>query len=454
MTNERLTRQELSWLLAQEARGAARALREGVAQRKQPAGGVTITDAPAVETTLDALDDAIDKLSELQAGSVGKSARRGRIDLAALLYEIAPGARIAIEPGAGTEVFGEESDLRRMLHVLLSQTHSDPGLGGAAATPVISVRRDGHWVRIGVELGPDSSANLELEQRWLNRMAIRHGGRLELEGGTQSIFLPADGASDQREVAELRRELEQAQQLGEVYARELAAAFAAGDAPAARSEPPAADVATARLEMLVSVASSMQRDVRALTEALRADASEAAASLGERMSTRAAALSAHGAELARAAAADPREAELTFDPADGIRAAVADAGGRAARHAVALETELEALEPLRAARGLFELVVRSLIDHAIVATPRGEPVRVRGRRLPRGLELAVEDGAPLVPASAWQDLVRHRVDPAGLGRPRGLALLAAEAASDVLGGKLAIRESAAGRSELVFVLEG
>jgi hypothetical protein len=128
---DRLTRQELSWLLAQEARGAAKALREGVTQFK-PSSEARDESVSGVETTLDALDDAIFMLGSLQPGSAGQAvsstSRRGRIDLAALLCEVAPNARIALEPGAGTEVFGDESELRRMLHLVVAQASgSTPG---------------------------------------------------------------------------------------------------------------------------------------------------------------------------------------------------------------------------------------------------------------------------------------------------------------------------------------
>src|SRR5688572_15635713 len=218
VSQERLTRHEISWLLAQEARGAARALREGVSQLRQgpsvPLIINTPSEAPPVETTLDALDDAISMLSELNTATRGAKARRGRIDLAALLMDLAPDTRMAIEPGAGTEVFGDEQDLRRMLNLLVTQAGS--AQAGAAE---VTIRRQAEWVKVSVELGPDAGSQ-ELERRWLSRMATRHGGWVELEGGTQAIFLPADGASDQREVVELRKELEQAQQLGETYARE------------------------------------------------------------------------------------------------------------------------------------------------------------------------------------------------------------------------------------------
>ena len=238
MPQDRLTRHELSWLLAQEARGAARALREGVTQLKQPAAQEPrIVESAPVETTLDALDDAITMLNALHSGSRSKS-RRGRIDLAALLYEVAPNTRIAIEPGAGTEVFGQEDELRRMLHLLVHQSDAASGSPGSAAAPEVKVRRQDSWVKISVELGPDAQGAAELERRWLSRMATRHGGWVELEGGTQSIFLPADGAADQREVVELRKELEQAPAFSpEPSSRTLQAGTGAGEARVERDVP-------------------------------------------------------------------------------------------------------------------------------------------------------------------------------------------------------------------------
>ena len=285
VSNEKLTRQELSWLLAQEARGAAKALREGVTalSKPPPAGDMP---APPVETSLDALDDAIGRLGELQLGQSNK-ARRGRIDLAALLCDIAPSARIAMEPGAGTEVFGEEAELRRMLHLLVSQTNTGSGASGELGGSGVEIRRHGEWVKISVELGPDASPTAELERRWLSRMAVRHGGRLELEGGVQTMWLPADGASDQREVAALRKELEQAQQLGEAYARELAQVFTTSDATQTEATP-GFDEARVRFETLLSTLATLARTMRAWLDGTRAtlDADAAARDTVEAMRKR------------------------------------------------------------------------------------------------------------------------------------------------------------------------
>src|SRR5215510_10764588 len=245
--SDRLTRQELTWLLTQEARSAAEKLRKGVAVLSTEIRGQTDPPAPNVEPELDALDDAMKMLATLHTGSATRS-RRGRIDLAALLWEVAPNARVSIEPGSGTEVFGDESELRRMLQVLVGSTNFASS-GSEMGAPELSIRREGSEIRVSVMLGPDSSANAETERAWLSRMATRYGGRLELEGATESILLPADGANDQREVADLRRELEAAQRQGEAYARELAAVFSYSQSPPPRfsSQPAEANKALSAL---------------------------------------------------------------------------------------------------------------------------------------------------------------------------------------------------------------
>src|SRR5689334_11281080 len=113
-----------------------------------PAAPAVTPQAPdvRVETTLNALDGAIDLLSELESGPAAPK-RRGRIDLVALMMELSPGAKISFEPGAGTEVAGDESEFRRMLHVLVGQASSVGG-GGKDTTSGVHVRREGDWVRV------------------------------------------------------------------------------------------------------------------------------------------------------------------------------------------------------------------------------------------------------------------------------------------------------------------
>ncbi len=174
------------------------------------------------ERHLNALDEAISLLATLQQPAQAKAKRRGRIDLAALLYDLAPNCNLSIEPGAGTEVIGDEHELRRMFHLLLNQSMG--GVGEDATLRTIELRRQNQWIHIRVELGPDTAATSDVERRWLSRMAVKHGGRLELHGRKQVVILPAE-SSNQEEVEQLKRELQQAQLLGEAYAKELATAL-------------------------------------------------------------------------------------------------------------------------------------------------------------------------------------------------------------------------------------
>lgn len=466
MSKDRLTRHELSWLLAQEARGAAHALREGVTQLKQPplprtpGPDVKITlSEPAlssapVESNLDALEDAINMLSALNSGSRGKT-RRGRIDLAALLYEVAPNARISIEPGAGTEVFGEETDMRRMFHMLVNQDSSPTAQTGPSE---VEIRRQGEWVKIGVQLGPDTAAAADVERRWLSRMATRYGGWVELEGGTQSIFLPADGASDQREVVELRKELEQAQQLGEAYARELAAVVTAGDL---RSEiPPTAPPETGidRLELLQNTASALQRVLRHWLDGLRSDTAELVQELGEQaplaqsFSRRVTVGIELLGDLGLLTECDLTETVKRVDVTELAREAVQAVEARAARHDVTIEVRLPERAAFETRPSELRVLLRALLHHAIAATPRTEHVFLSVVPTEMGMLVSVEDGGPVVPEASRTDVIQHRTDPASFGRPAGVSLLVADVIGGVLGGGAGMREGRAGRTEIWLVL--
>ena len=262
MSKGRLTRQELGWLLTQEAAGAAERLRTGVQILKSnpppEAGG-----AAGLDATLDALDDTMKMLSSLHNRPVRVTGRRGRIDLAALLWEVAPDARTAIEPGSGTEVFGDEAELRRMLQLLVEH--------GSGAGSQVSIRRDGDMVKVAVVLGPDATATAEAERAWLSRMATRYGGRLDLEGGMEIFSLPADAERVEREA--LEKELDEARKQGEAYARELAAAFTTseeGVSPSTFPPPLAGTDVGDRVAVLVRVAGGIATELRSLlTPAIR-----------------------------------------------------------------------------------------------------------------------------------------------------------------------------------------
>lgn len=447
MTTGRLTRQELGWLLAQEARGAAKILRQDVTLLSQPppADLAALVPQPEirVSSTLDALEDAIGMLSELESGPGSKGARRGRIDLAALLWEIAPTATISIEPGAGTEVFGEEADLRRILHVLVLLSNSTGGGQEVASSP-IRIRREGDWIRIGVDLGPDVSASTVLERRWLSRMATQMGGHLDLEGGSMALLLPADASTDQSEVADLRKELEQAQQLGEAYARELATVFAAGQPPEVEVPVDHPDIAARRFELLIGFSSALHRTLSPIFRALKGDSD------GQDSGAPSDALASHVssgyeivAEIGRIAACPHAEASETVDLVRVLKDAFSECEARAGRHGIQLSLSAPPELLIASRPRALALLVRQVLFHALEATPRGGTVGA-GLVAEGGALLTVRDGGTMVPAGARADLLRHRVDPASLGRPPGLSLIVAGSVAAYLGATLRLSESPAG----------
>ncbi len=448
MTEDRLTRAELAWLLAQEARGAARVLREEVTQLTAPAPSAIVeVRGPAIAGSLDALDDAINAISALQRQ--GPSSRRSRIDVASLLGTLAPQARMAFAPGHGTEVFADENDLKRMFQVLLSPTSGvADALPGEALD--LEIRGEGDFVRISVPFGPDQSATAEIERRWLRRMAFRLGGRFELGCGERVLYLPTGGASAQQEVDALRRELEQARLLGEAYARELAEVFASSVASPPSDDPAALPAGSAKLEGLRHVCAAIVRRVRPVLDGLNADVAELRreldpnSALPRSLAQRASSIRELAAELDRVATCPPETVRATIDVGPLCRAVAAEADEHAARDGVEVRVAAAMAGTIDAPVAIFTLLVRSLVDHAIAATPREATVWLEAASTPRGLLLRCRDAGPSVPARARADLLLHRVDPTSLGRPAGVALLVIDAVATILGATVSLEDDPAG----------
>jgi hypothetical protein len=366
--------------LTQEARGAARKLRVEVGEMRSTGTEPDEDRASSLpgELTLDQLDNAIDVLSQLEAEP--RSRRKGLLDLAAILYELAPDWQVMLEPGAGTQVSGDEEEYRRMLQVLLTQS----GIGRFAEnTPAVEIRRDGEWVRVTTGLGPDVASSGELERRWLSRMAVRLGGRYELLGKSHSLVLPADN-DDRVELKALRDELLQAQQLGQSYALELAQAMSTADRGLATEE-------------------------RTAHEAVR-------------WALRAAALSGAGASetLACIARVDPSEASNEVRVAGVVERALERVATLARSRGVLLEAA--AIEgSCEASPALFEAQLELLLRHALQATPSGDSVGVRAVERDGAVRIEVEHGVELD-----QGGLQVRVAPPSTSesRPPSFALLA------------------------------
>ena len=409
MPSDRLTRQELSWLLAQQARSAADTLRRGVTslapklEEKSP-------EANEVSTTLDALDDAMRTLASLHSSGTSHG-RRGRIDLAALLLEIAPGARVEIEPGRGTEVFGDEVEMRRMVQMLVSLGAA--GTGPVETSDTVTVRREGELIKVAVALGPDSSASSRMEQAWLHRMATRHGGKLVLGSGEVTLELPGGDGDERREVEGLRKELAAAQEQGEAYARELASMFARTDTS---MPPPSSLMGTDPEEGFLPLAN--------LTRQLALHLKPEVAALVKE-SPRAQVVATWLGALARFADAAEGE-EVGSAPASELLALPADVERAARQRGVTVE--------IAPPTGIAKVRVREasavaalLIAHCVEATPRGGVVSVSGLVADDGLTITVTDGGCRVPIAARTRLVSLETDPSTVGRPPGVELFLADA---------------------------
>lgn len=464
MTGERLTRSELGWLLAQEARGAASALRAEVKEMRAslrpppPADSDAATDAasgtlkaglPAGararlpsehfaegedrisslpgERHLNALDEAINLLAGLQQPAQAKTKRRGRIDLAALLYDLAPNCNLAIEPGAGTEVIGDEHELRRMFHLLLNQ--STGGVGEDATLRTIELRRQDQWIHIRVDLGPDTAATSDIERRWLSRMAVKHGGRLELHGRKQVVILPAE-TSNQEEVEQLKRELQQAQLLGEAYAKELATALSQDAEPGRLSLDDAFALNAADNKTddgyvaMRSLAAAILPVFQRLARGDKPDSIDAWVSM----------LNAVARPSLGSTAARPTK-PVPVQLRDVVRNAMTSVNTNAHRRGVrVVESSLDDAVIITSPETLATLV-ELLMSHAIDATPTGADVTVRVRS---DKTLEVADGGPAVPPHMAQALLLGAVDPPSIGRPANIGLVIAAALASDLGATLSL----------------
>ncbi len=465
MAKGKLTRQELGWLLMQEAQGAAERLRKGVTALTQapPPPGV---DAMGVDATLSALDDAMKGLAHLHSRPPGARGRRGRIDVAALLWEVAPEARVSIAPGSGTEVFGDEAELRRMLHVMV-------GFGSGTGS-VITIRREGDEVVTGIVLGPEGSTISDTERAWLARMALRYGGRFELEGSTEVLSLPAEGVEEVRDdVARLRKELDEARKQGEVYARELASVLSATEesAPMSTAPPPATSAVdrqavlvrfaggvTAALRMMLSPVGRELSELRAVaTSGNGAPAGLEAAPLRTALEERMEAIRGKLlvvqdflSELTAIGDADPLEARRSVDLVEVARAEVRALSPRALRAGVTVDVQTIPPDPgiqvmATVAPRSAAAVLRALLAHAVLATPRGARATVTvlapDAADDKGPRLWVDDAGAKLPEAARRALLDLDVEPGTFGRPSGVGLFAATQVVAAQGGHLELGDA-------------
>jgi signal transduction histidine kinase len=464
----KLTRQELGWLLTQEAQGAAERLRTGVSALTQApppstSGAALPSDTAGVDATLAALDDAMKMLSSLHARPVSVRGRRGRIDLASLLWEVAPEARVSIEPGSGTEVFGDEAELRRMLHVILGH--------GSGTGSAVSIRRDGDEVVVAVVMGPDTSPTADTERAWLSRMAVRYGGRYELEGGTEVLALPAEGVEARDDVAKLRRELEEARKQGEAYARELAAVWASNDEPVSSSSyPPPITPGADRHAVVTRLAGGIAATLRTILSPIGRDLADLRTPAAPRRSSPDVEAAARAesdekieairrkllgvqefvAELSWVGEGEVGEPLRAVDLAEVVRAQARVLESRAARGGVVVRVNTVPEESptviARVAPRAIAILTRELLSHAIAASTPGSTVTamVHAPTEVVGARLVVDDSGTSLPGAARKALLALEVEPGTFGRPSGVALFISAEIALAQGALLDIGDAPAG----------
>ncbi len=433
MTSDRLTRNELTWLLAQEARTAAQKLRQGVIIQPGPPESVRTPGDEhhaAVETTLNKLDEAVDLLASLHGHPASPRGRRGKIDVAALLWELAPEARVQIEMGEGTVVFGDEGELRRMLLLLVGQA-GDPT--NAKGTAEVHVRRDKDTVRVSAVLGPDQSATYETERQWLSRMAIRYGGHLELDGSNQTLVLPADVDRQRQELEDLKRELAAAQQQGEEYARELAAMFASATSRSMPASPSIEPVSSEGLVGLVAGTRVLGSELRGIFSAITRDLlplRDRKDEVGEVVSSamrHVTAASETLGDLARLGSCPIAELPRHADMADSLREIVKESMGRAARHDVRVTVNAPDRAYDVVPIGALSVLMQALLGHAINASPPGSEVVVTlsAENEESPWTLTFDDAGQTVPPAARRGVLSRDFEALAAGRPAGISLIAA-----------------------------
>jgi signal transduction histidine kinase len=320
-----------------------------------------------------------------------------------------------------------------MFHLVLTQAR------GSARQAGIRVSRESEWVRIAIELGPDSTPPPEIEKRWLSRMAIRHGGRVELDGGAISLLLPADASSDQNEVARLRNELAQAQEQGEAYARELAQAFSSvvsaqgADAVAPSTE----ERGEASFRLLIGVATGVAAVVRHTTQKLKGElGQERGSALSQALQRHLEPLFTLSGILERIRQTPLGEPEVELELAAIVRRATERNRALAQRRGVGFELNLSPDVLIHSRPAALELLVDNLIEQAVRAGPKGSTIRVSIN--PSEGTLEVEDYGAAVPPREATALMDYQVNPASSGRPPGIQLLVARVTAGYLGSPLAL----------------
>jgi signal transduction histidine kinase len=314
----------------------------------------------------------------------------------------------------------------------------------------VNVRRDGDDVRVSTTLGPDSSPTAGTERAWLSRMALRYGGRHDLEGGNETLVLPAEGSADRNEREALRKELDEARAQGEVYARELAAVFDRGEEVATVSSvppapgPPTADRFATITKVCAGVASELRATLGPLTRDLgalrRHDVTD------EQLDTLRRRLS-HAQELVaslRSIGALPsHELATEVDLVEVATGAARDGSvfGERNQVTVAVKASDGKRVYVRCGAKVVAALARELVAHAVAASPKGGVVEISVADDPAGPRLVVDDAGSPLPASGRRAFLALETHAGQYARPSGLPIFMAAELAACIGARLELSDA-------------
>jgi two-component system OmpR family sensor kinase len=305
---------------------------------------------------------------------------------------------------------------------------------------------------VGVVLGPDRSATADTERAWLSRMALRYGGRHDLEGGMELLSLPAEHAGEQKERDQLRKELDEARKQGEAYARELAQVFTQEEeASSPSTSPPPLSGATAqdRVATVARFAGGLAAELRGLLAQVGRDVQHIRTQGGGHGTARSHAEDAEDpfesmkrrlrqvhdlvAELAMVGEIDASEGMAQLDLVDVMRSAARSLAPLIERCGV--EVKIVTVPegpgtrvPVRLSARAAALIARELLGQAVAATPRGLAVYVSvaaaGGAPGEGVgpRLTIDDAGASLPSTARRAFVALELEPSTFGRPSSIPL--------------------------------
>jgi two-component system OmpR family sensor kinase len=308
-------------------------------------------------------------------------------------------------------------------------------------------------------------------------MAVRYGGRYELEGGNEVLALPAEGVEQRDDVAKLRRELDEARKQGEAYARELAAVWAASeDSAVSSSYPPPQTPATERYASVTRFAGGVAATLRSILSPVGRDLAdlrtvpparrsspdlEGAGAARTEMDERREAIrrkllvvQEFVAELASIGEAEAEEPLRAVDLAEVVQIQARLLDARTQRAGVALHIRTVPDDPsgrvvARAAPRAVAIMVRELLSHAVSASSRETAVAVTlhaptGGPDSLGARLVIDDTGTSLPAPARRPLLALEVEPGTFERPSGVALFVAAEIAMAQGALLEIGDAPSG----------